>query len=124
LRALARRSPIPVSLDVEDGRRFPEATEAAIYYVVSESLANATKHSRASEVTVKVRVDAEVVRATVADDGVGGAVLGQSSGLVGLVDRVEALGGTFTLESPIGCGTMVDIELPLDSELITDGPSF
>lgn len=113
LRALARRSPIPVSLEVTAGRRLPEPVEIAVYYVVSEALANATKHSRAAEVCVTVASDGAEVRATVADDGVGGAALGRSSGLIGLVDRVEALGGRFALESPAGRGTRISIELPL-----------
>jgi signal transduction histidine kinase len=116
LRALARRSPIPVILDVTGGPRFPEPVETAVYYVVSEALANAAKHSRASEVCVAVFLDGAWVRANVGDDGVGGAALGRSSGLIGLVDRVEALGGRFTLESPAGLGTTISIELLLRSQ--------
>jgi len=113
LRALGRRSPIRVNLDVAGDARFPEPVETAVYYVVSEALANAAKHSQAAEVSVTVISDATGVRATVADDGVGGAALGGSSGLIGLVDRVEALGGKFALESPVGRGTTLSIELPL-----------
>jgi signal transduction histidine kinase len=115
LRALARRSPIPVRLDVAGSPRFPEPVEIAIYYVVSEALANAVKHSQASEVSVTVISDTSGVRVTAADDGAGGAVLGRGSGLIGLVDRVEALGGKFTLDSPVGQGTVIAIELPLGS---------
>jgi signal transduction histidine kinase len=115
LRALACRSPIPVDVDVAGGPRLPEPIETAVYYVVSEALANAAKHSQASEVSVSVVSDAAGVRASVADDGVGGAALGRSSGLIGLVDRIEALGGRFALESPVGRGTMISIELPLGS---------
>jgi signal transduction histidine kinase/DNA-binding NarL/FixJ family response regulator len=119
LREVARRSPIPVRLDV--GKlRFPEPIETAVYYVVSEALANAAKHSRASEISVTVGSDVARVRATVTDDGVGGALLGRSSGLTGLVDRVEALGGRFTLESPAGRGTTISIELPLGFQPIGD----
>jgi signal transduction histidine kinase/DNA-binding NarL/FixJ family response regulator len=119
LREVARRSPIPVRLDV--GKlRFPEPIETAVYYVVSEALANAAKHSRGSEISVTVGSDAARVRATVADDGVGGALLGRSSGLTGLVDRVEALGGRFTLESPAGRGTTILIELPLGFQPIDE----
>ena len=121
LRALGRRSPIPVDVDVAGALRFPEAIETAVYYVVSEALANAAKHSQASEVSVTV-VSGEAVRATICDDGVGGAALGHGSGLIGLVDRVEALGGRFTLESPAGRGTTISIELPLDAPTL-DEPS-
>jgi signal transduction histidine kinase len=121
LRALARRSPIPVNFDVTQGARFPPAIETAVYYVVSEAVANATKHSRASMVSVTVVSDTAVVKATVADDGVGGATLRRGSGLIGLVDRVEALGGKFALESPVGRGTTIAIELPLGSQMIEDG---
>jgi len=112
LRALAGRSPIPVRLDVLS-TRLSEPVETAVYYVVSEAIANATKHSRASEVQVDVQSDVEVVRATVVDDGVGGAALDRGSGLIGLIDRVEALGGTMLVESPIGRGTRLSISLPL-----------
>jgi signal transduction histidine kinase len=115
LRELARRSPIPVSVDVATAGRFPEPVETTVYYVVSEALANAAKHSRASDVTVTISSGVRKIRATVADDGVGGAALGRGSGLVGLVDRVEALGGRFRLDSPPGRGTVISVELPLGS---------
>jgi signal transduction histidine kinase len=124
LRALARRSTIPVNLDVAGGPRLPEPIETAVYYVVSEALANAAKHSQASEVSVTVVSDVAGVRATVADDGVGGAALGRSSGLIGLVDRVEALGGRFALESPVGRGTTISIELPPDSQTLDERPTL
>jgi signal transduction histidine kinase/DNA-binding NarL/FixJ family response regulator len=124
LRALARRSPIKVSLDVLGGRRFPEPIETAVYYVVSEALANATKHSRASGVSVMVVSDGEVVRATIADDGVGGALLGRGSGLIGLIDRVESLGGRLMLESPVARGTTISIELPLAPQVMDDLPTL
>jgi signal transduction histidine kinase len=122
LRELARRSAIPVTLAISASSRFPEPIETAVYYVVSEALANAAKHSQASEVTVTVAADGAAIRATIADDGVGGASLGRSSGLIGLVDRVEALGGRFTLDSPAGRGTAVSIELPLSSTAIDEPP--
>jgi PAS domain S-box-containing protein len=116
LGALARRSPIPVKLDVNLDERPRESIEIAAYFVVSEALANAAKHSSASEVGVVVVSAGESLRVTVTDDGVGGAGLGAGSGLVGLIDRVEALGGRFALESPIGHGTRIFIELPLAPE--------
>jgi signal transduction histidine kinase len=117
LRALARRSPIPVELEVDLDERPPAPIEAAVYYVVAEAMANAVKHSGASTLSVAVavaRADA-ALRATIADDGVGGAVSGAGSGLVGLRDRVEAVGGRMTLDSPRGRGTTISIELPVDS---------
>jgi signal transduction histidine kinase len=81
--------------------------------VISEAFANAAKHAQATEVTVAVDADDTVVRVSVTDDGVGGAALGGGSGLIGLVDRVEALGGRLTLDSPPGRGTALSIELPV-----------
>ncbi|MEV8511374.1 ATP-binding protein [Dactylosporangium sp. NPDC051484] len=120
LGALACRSPIPVSLDVAGVARLPEPVEIAVYYAVSEALANAAKHSQAEAVTVSVASDAAGVRVTVADDGVGGAALERGSGLIGLVDRVEALGGRLTLDSPAGGGTRTRLELPLDSQTLNE----
>ena len=111
LRELARRSPVPVNVDAARCPRLPEPIETAVYYVISEALANAAKHSQASEISVTVVSDG-AVRATVADNGVGGAALDSGSGLIGLVDRVEALGGRFALDSPVGRGTTISIELP------------
>lgn len=117
LRELARRSPIPVSLDLHVPRfpRLPEPVEVAVYYVVSEALANAAKHAAAAEVLIRVSSDDTAVRATVSDEGIGGADPGGGSGLIGLVDRVEALGGKLSLDSPVGEGTTLSIELPLTS---------
>jgi signal transduction histidine kinase len=112
LRSLARKSPIPVALDVDVERRPPPSIETAVYYVVSEALANAIKHSRASTISVRIGRHADVVRATIADDGVGGAVAGTGSGLKGLIDRVEALGGRLAFESAPGRGTTISFELP------------
>jgi signal transduction histidine kinase len=113
LRELARRSPIPVHVYAARVARLPEPIETAIYYVVSEALANAAKHSEAAEVSVSVTSDTASVRCAIADDGTGGATLGRGSGLIGLVDRVEALGGRFSLDSRAGHGTTISIELPL-----------
>lgn len=112
LRALARRSPVPVQLDVSVRERPSDSIEIAAYYAVSEALANAAKHGRASTVSVRVRTSLDRLVCVVEDDGVGGARVGGGSGLVGLVDRVEALGGRLTLESPPARGTRIAIELP------------
>jgi signal transduction histidine kinase len=113
LRALARRSAIPVDLSVEISERPPAQIETAVYYVVSEALTNATKYSEALGVAVTVVGDDDLVRASIADDGVGGAERGAGSGLTGLADRVEALGGRFALVSPPERGTTITVELPV-----------
>ncbi|MCU1657250.1 MAG: putative GAF-sensor signal transduction histidine kinase [Pseudonocardiales bacterium] len=112
LHALARRSAVPVDLDVRIDGRLPEPVEVGAYYVVSEMLTNATKHARASVVEVAAEISAGRLRLCVRDDGVGGAEPERGSGLVGLKDRVEALGGTLSLHSPTGAGTTVTCELP------------
>ena len=114
LKTLARRSPVPVALDVRVEGRLPESVEVAAYYVVAEMLTNAAKHAQASAVHVDVaRVDG-VLHLSVRDDGVGGAEPARGSGLVGLRDRVEALGGTVAVDSPSGQGTAIEVGLPLD----------
>jgi signal transduction histidine kinase len=113
LKTLARRSPIPVELDVRTGVRLPERIEVAAYYVVSEMLTNAAKHAHASHVQVGVVATNGTLRVSVSDDGAGGADPARGSGLVGLKDRVEALGGAISVQSPPGAGTAVDVELPL-----------
>jgi PAS domain S-box-containing protein len=118
LRALARKSPIPVTLDVRVGNRPSESTETAVYYVISEALANSAKHSGASEISVVVTTYRSEIRALVEDDGGGGAEASAGSGLVGLIDRVEALGGRFSLDSPPGRGTRISVEMPLIAETI------
>jgi PAS domain S-box-containing protein len=112
LTALARRSPIPAELHLGIDHRLPDPIEIAAYYVVSEALANAAKHAKASGVDIAVESD-DVLRVVVSDDGQGGARARDGSGLVGLIDRVEALGGRFVLNSPRGGGTTISIELPL-----------
>jgi PAS domain S-box-containing protein len=129
LRALARRSPIKVDLKVDVERRPPESVETAVYYVVSEALTNAAKHSGASQLSVTVATAGEVLRVSIADDGIGGAEASGGSGLVGLIDRVEALGGSFELASPVNDGTRISIELPLGVQSVgeagrrTHGPA-
>jgi signal transduction histidine kinase len=117
LKALARRSMLPVSLDVNIDRRFPEPVELASYYVVAEALTNAAKHAQASAVTVSARSDDNDLYLCVSDDGIGGADVRAGSGLVGLQDRVEALGGTIRLTSAVGGGTSLDIKIPVDGPL-------
>ena len=113
LKTLARRSPTPVALDVRVDGRLPDGVEVCAYYVVSEMLTNTAKHAQASAVHVDVdRVDG-VLRLVVRDDGVGGADPRRGSGLVGLRDRVEALGGSIAFESAKGAGTVVEVQLPL-----------
>ena len=95
------------------GGRLPEPVEVSAYYVVAEALTNAAKHARASAVSVEVEVAGDVLRVAVRDDGVGGADFTGGTGLVGLKDRVEALGGRIFLDSPRGAGTSLRAELPL-----------
>jgi signal transduction histidine kinase len=115
LRTLARRSPIPVDLDMHPEGRLPEHIEVSVYYIVAEALTNAAKHAHASAVTVTVETDTAggVLRVVVRDDGAGGADFARGTGLVGLKDRAEALGGRIVLYSPRGAGTTLRTELPL-----------
>jgi signal transduction histidine kinase len=113
LRALARRSAVPVSLDVQVTGRLPDPAEIAAYYAVAEALTNTAKHAQASIIDVQVDSGDGVLHVCVRDDGRGGAHVGGGSGLAGLKDRVEALGGRLSLGSPPGAGTVLDIVLPL-----------
>ena len=112
LRALRRRAAMPVELSVDVERRLPESVEVAAYYVVAEALTNAAKYACASQVTVTVAVDDNHLRLLVTDDGVGGAKPGSGSGLIGLKDRVEALGGQLRITSGNRQGTTLDAEIP------------
>jgi signal transduction histidine kinase len=116
LNALARRSAVPVRLHVQVTGRLPDPVEIAAYYVVSEALANTAKHAGASVADVHMTAADGVLRVRVHDDGRGGADFAGSSGLVGLKDRVEALGGRISLHSPPGAGTVVKIKLPLGEQ--------
>jgi signal transduction histidine kinase len=118
LKGLARRSAVPVRVDVGIDARLPEQVELAVYYVVAEALTNAAKHADADSVDVEVVAGAGVVRVCVRDDGRGGADVSRGSGLVGLKDRVETLGGHISLHSPPGAGTRIEIALPFTA----DGP--
>src|SRR5262245_14781461 len=113
LRALARRSPIDVQLDVDLPERPAASLETATYYVVSEALTNAIKHSQASEISVTI-TSGEKLHASIADDGVGDADPSSGPGLTGLLDRVDALGGRFALDSPPRGGTRISIDLPME----------
>jgi signal transduction histidine kinase len=110
--ALASRAPIPVTLESDGNGRLPEAVEIAAYFVVSEALANVAKYARATEATVAVQRVEGSVHVDISDDGVGGADIGRGSGLRGLADRVAALDGTLSIDSPPGRGTRVHVELP------------
>jgi signal transduction histidine kinase len=113
LGTLARRSPVPVVLDLRLPGGVAESIEVAAYYVVAETLTNTTKHAEASRVEVTVELRDDRLWVYVRDDGVGGADPACGSGLVGLQDRIEAFGGTMTLDSPPGGGTTLVAQLPL-----------
>jgi signal transduction histidine kinase len=113
--ALARRSAVPVELDLRAERRLSAPVEVAAYYVVSEALTNVAKHAHASVVCVELDADASILQLAIRDDGVGGADPSHGSGLLGLSDRIEALGGTLEVTSPAGNGTTMLIEVPLGS---------
>jgi signal transduction histidine kinase len=113
LAELARRALVPVQVSV-DARRFPAAVEAAAYFVCAEALTNVAKYACASLVRIEVRRDAGPLVVEIVDDGVGGADPGQGSGLRGLADRVEALGGQLSVHSPAGTGTRVVAEIPAE----------
>jgi signal transduction histidine kinase len=124
---LARRSPIPVGLEVDLPERPPATFEAALYYIISEALTNAIKHSGASAISILIAIDRIEPReqavesrrrlpnlhATITDDGVGGAEPTEGSGLMGAIDRVDALGGRLTLTSRSGAGTTISVRLPV-----------
>jgi GAF domain-containing protein len=116
LSSLARRSAVPVELRLDlDAARFEEPVEVAAYYVASEALTNTAKHAQASRVEVRATQHDSWLEVIVSDDGRGGAVAASGSGLTGLVDRVEAIGGTIHIDSPPGRGTTVQVKLPIKS---------
>jgi signal transduction histidine kinase len=117
LRTLARRSAVPVDLDVMTGARFPEPVEIAAYYVTSEALANALKHAQASHVQVSLTASDASLLLSIRDDGIGGANPARGTGLAGLADRVEALGGSIHIYSAAGAGTHITLDLPREYEL-------
>jgi signal transduction histidine kinase len=111
-KTLARRSTVPVNLELGIERRLPDSVEVAAYYAVAEALTNAAKHSQASEVRVRAHATAETLNVFISDDGIGGADSGKGSGLIGLKDRIEVLGGRMHVASPPGGGTAIDIKIP------------
>lgn len=117
LRTLARRSAVPVDLDVTTDARFPGPVEIAAYYVASEALANAMKHARAGRVEISLATRDGRLLLSVRDDGVGGADPARGTGLAGLANRVEALGGSIHVHSPAGAGTHITVDLPRECEL-------
>ena len=116
VRTLARRSAVPVDLDVSTNARFPEPLEIAAYYVASEALANAMKHAQASRVEMSLSTRDGSLLLSIRDDGIGGADPARGSGLAGLANRVEALGGSIRLHSAAGAGTQITVDLPLEYE--------
>jgi signal transduction histidine kinase len=114
LRSLARHSPVRVDLNADVVGRLPHGVEVAVYYTVSEALTNVAKHAHASEVKVDLVMEHRAVRLSIHDNGRGGADLTCGSGLVGLKDRVEALGGGIEIVSPVGGGTSVLVDIPLE----------
>ena len=118
LEALARRSAVPVDLDLTLGQRLGEHVEAAGYYIASEAITNVAKHARASVITMRVDCCDGALILSVSDDGVGGADPGRGSGIIGLKDRVEALGGTISMLSPPGHGTALHVQLPANPMVV------
>ena len=116
LKTLARRCTVPVTLDLDIERRLPDSVEVGAYYIAAEALTNAAKHARASEVKVCAAAEDDNLYISIRDDGIGGADLGKGSGLIGLKDRAEALGGRMTIMSPAGGGTFLQVTIPAETE--------
>ena len=114
LKTLARRSAVPVLVEVRAETRLPEAVEVAVYYIVSEALTNTAKHAHASVVDILVEARGGVLGLSIHDDGRGGADPSRGSGLIGLTDRVDALGGTIEVASPSEEGTTLLVTLPTE----------
>jgi signal transduction histidine kinase len=115
MRAIARRAGVPVRLSLRVPERLPQQVKLAAYYVVSEAVANAVEHARASVIEVDIDVAGDDLRLMVRDDGAGGADARRGSGLIGLSDRVEAAGGRIEIASPAGVGTTILVTMPLRS---------
>ena len=114
---MARRSAIPYELDIhlDDERRLPSAVEVCAYFVIAEALANVQRHASASHVTIRVEESPESLVFSIVDDGVGGATVGKGSGLTGARDRVDALGGTLVVSSPLAGPTILTGTVPFAS---------
>jgi signal transduction histidine kinase len=112
LRALARRSDIPIDIDVSLHDRLPAPIEAAAYYIASEALTNVSKHAQANVIRLIASYNAGVLTLEICDDGIGGVDAGRGSGILGLTDRAEALGGTISIASPPRGGTTLTVRLP------------
>ena len=124
IRALARRSPVLVELDVRVPERVDEVVEATAYYVVAEALANTAKHANATVAWVRAETRAGHLRLSVRDDGIGGLDPQAGSGLIGLVDRVESIGGTIAVSGPAGSGASLRVDLPIAPEPGSRTPSI
>ena len=116
IKSLARRSAVPVDLHLDLGRRLPDHAEVAVYYIVSEALDNTAKHAGATMVHISAEAQDAMFRLSIQDDGIGGASLGDGCGLIGLQDRVEALGGHMEVVSPAGHGTALLVKIPIEEE--------
>jgi signal transduction histidine kinase len=112
IRSLASRSSVPVVVTELPERRLDGAVEADAYYVLAEAVTNAHRHAGASLILLSAGISGDVLRIEVADDGVGGASLASGSGLKGLLERVDALGGSLSIQSPVGRGTRIVARLP------------
>jgi signal transduction histidine kinase len=124
LEALAERTAVPIRVKVELAERLPGPIEVASYYVITECLANVAKYAHASQASVAVSRSNDEVVIEVADNGVGGASQDRGSGLRGLADRVEALGGTIGVSSPVGRGTRVRAQIPYSPNLVVEEPAL
>lgn len=119
---LAGRCPVPVEVDVQADGRLPELIESTAYFAVAESLANVAKHSQATRAWIRARIEDDRVVIEVRDNGIGGASLDAGSGVLGIADRIEAVGGELELVSPPGSGTTVTVRMPLHPP-VTDAPA-
>ena len=115
LKTLARRSPIPVALTADISSRMDESVEVAAYYVVAEALTNTAKYAEATEVDITAHLTEDSLELTVTDNGRGGADPSTGSGLIGLQDRVAAVGGELTIVSPPGGGTTLSVHIGLST---------
>ena len=117
VKSLARHSSIPVSVLELPASRLDETAETIAYYIIAEAIANAQKYSRASSIQVRIAAGVDRLRIEVVDDGIGGAAERPGSGLEGLRDRAEAIGGTMQLTSPPSQGTLVSVSIPASSAI-------